>query len=50
MAGCITAAVSAWLSTQFDTEFLKKIFGFLLLITGFRELLYKPQSKNTGQS
>lgn len=41
--GCIMAAGSSFLSHQLDTGILKKIFGFLLLFTGIRELLYKPK-------
>lgn len=44
-AGCLAAGVFSWLSTQFDTSLLKKLFGALLLITGIRELLYKPKKQ-----
>ena len=43
-AGCIAAAIFSLLSTRFDTSLLKKLFGGLLLITGIRELLYKPRN------
>ncbi len=43
MSGCAAAAVFSWLSTQLDVELLKKGFGFLLLFTGVRELLWKPK-------
>lgn len=46
IAGCVSAGFCAWLGTKADTELLKKFFGILLLITGIRELLYKPK---TGQ-
>ena len=42
IAGCASAAVFAWLSTQIDIEMLKKLFGILLLATGLRELFYRP--------
>lgn len=48
IAGCIAAAVCTWLGTRIDTGLLKKFFGALLLLTGFRELCYKPK-KQTGQ-
>lgn len=44
--GCISAAVFAFLSKHIDIELIKKLFGILLLITGVRELFYRPQ-KNT---
>lgn len=43
IAGCAAAAVFAWISTQLDVEKMKKIFGILLLITGIRELFYRPR-------
>ena len=43
LAGCITAAVFSIMGNNWDTSFLKKSFGFLLLFTGIRELLYKPK-------
>ena len=42
--GCITAAVFSVLGAKLDTQLLRKIFGGLLLLTGFRELLYKPKA------
>lgn len=47
IAGCIAAAVCTWLGARINTGLIKKIFGALLLLTGFRELCYKP--KKTGQ-
>ena len=43
VAGCAAAALASWLGTRLDTTLLKKAFGFLLLITGVREVLYKPK-------
>ena len=45
LAGSITAAIFAWFGRQWNTEILKKIFGFLLVITGVRELLYRPKAQ-----
>lgn len=42
IAGSISAGTFAYLSGQWDTQILKKIFGALLILTGIRELLYKP--------
>lgn len=41
LAGCLAAAITAWLSRGLDTALLKKLFGGLLLITGARELFYR---------
>lgn len=43
VSGCASAAIFSWFSTTLDTVLLKKLFGVLLLLTGFRELLYKPK-------
>lgn len=43
LAGCISAGVLSWVNCILDTGLLKKAFGVLLLLTGIRELLYKPK-------
>lgn len=43
LAGCISAGVFSWVSCILDTGLLKKAFGVLLLLTGIREILYKPK-------
>ena len=43
LCGCIAAAVFSWMSRYIQTDTLKKLFGILLLITGIRELLYRPR-------
>ncbi len=43
LAGCVSAAFFAFLSKQLDVTMLQKMFGVLLLLTGVRELLYKPK-------
>ena len=43
IAGCIAAAGFSLLSKNMDTSILKKLFGFLLLLTGLRELFYRPR-------
>ena len=40
-AGCIAAAVFSWISTVLDVEFLKKLFGIVLIAAGARELFGK---------
>lgn len=42
-AACICAAVFSWISGHMDAVLLRKLFGFLLLITGVRELFYRPR-------
>ena len=43
LSGTAAAALFSWVGLQIDTTLLKKLFGALLLITGLRELLYKPK-------
>lgn len=42
-AACICAAAFSWISRSIDIHILKKLFGILLLITGIRELFYRPR-------
>ena len=46
-SGCAAALTFSLLSTRLETPVLKKYFGVLLIVTGIRELLYKP--KREGQ-
>ena len=41
LAGCLCAAVFAFIGMNLDLSLLKKFFGGLLLATGCRELFYK---------
>jgi len=43
LAGCIAAAGMSVLRHSLPTDWLKKLFGYLLVITGIRELLYRPR-------
>ena len=45
IAGCTAAGICSFFSARLDMEVLKKLFGGLLLITGIRELMYKPQKQ-----
>lgn len=45
ISGCLAAAVFSLLGQSLDLTLLKRLFGILLLITGIRELLYKPKKK-----
>lgn len=44
IGGCVCAALFSWLSTVFDVDQFRKLFGILLLITGVRELFYRPRA------
>ena len=45
LSGCAAAATASLCSKYLDLDLLKKCFGFLLLFTGIRELLYKPKKE-----
>jgi len=42
-AGCAGAILFSLLRRHIDSELLRKPFGILLLLTGIRELLYRPR-------
>ena len=44
ITGCIAAGLFSYINTWVDVAVLKKLFGFLLLATGFREVLYQPKN------
>ena len=44
LSGTASAAFFSFLGHSINTSLLKKLFGILLLLTGIRELLYKPQT------
>ena len=50
ITGCIAAGLCSFLSGSMDISLLKKLFGGLLIITGIRELLYKPRKNKQEQS
>lgn len=45
IAGSIAAGIFAVLSSHWDTGILRKLFGFLLIATGIRELCYRPKKR-----
>lgn len=47
--GCLSAAITSFWGIQLDRSILKKLFGGLLLLTGMRELMYKPKEKQAEQ-
>lgn len=45
IGGSISAAIFSLAGNRIDIAVLKKLFGALLLVTGARELFYKPQKR-----
>ena len=45
LSGCVAAFLFSLWGKNMDVSTLKRFFGFLLLATGIRELLYKPRNK-----
>ena len=42
-AGCVSALLFSWLGSWIQTDLLKKFFGGFLIITGLREIFYRPR-------
>ncbi len=49
LTGAISALLISLLSQNLDTSLLKKLFGGLLIVTGLREIFYKPKEKREGR-
>lgn len=45
LAACISALLFSFLAKSIDPWWIKKLFGVLLLFTGFRELFYREQKR-----
>ena len=43
LCGCAAAALFSVIGNHMDTEVIKKFFGGLLILTGLRELFYRPR-------
>lgn len=43
-SGCAAAILCSFLAPKLDSELLRKAFGILLLIVGFRELFYRERN------
>ena len=43
ITGCIFAVAGYFLSTRLETGNLKKMFGLILIITGLKDILYRPR-------
>ncbi len=44
-AGSIVAGIFSFFGSSWDAQLLKKAFGALLLLTGLRELAYRPKNE-----
>lgn len=49
LTGCAAALCFSLMGTNMDVTILKKLFGALLILTGIREIFYKPKEKREGQ-
>ena len=45
VSGCAAAILGALAAASIDTALLRRPFGILLLLTGLRELTYRPQRR-----
>lgn len=43
IAGCTAAVIFSLISRQLDVTHLKKLLGGLLILTGIREIFYRPR-------
>ena len=43
LGGVVSAVLFTWLSHYIDTGILRKPFGVLLVVTGLREIFYRPR-------
>ena len=43
IGGCITASLFTIMSKHVQPEFIRTLFGLLLIVTGIRELFYRPR-------
>lgn len=45
IGGCAAALIGSYIGFRMDLELLRTIFGGLLLVTGLRELVYRPRCR-----
>ena len=43
VTGCVGAIAGTWIAGHIHLELLRKLFGGLLIVTGIRELFYRPR-------
>ena len=44
ISGVIAALIFSWLGFRIQTQWIRKLFGVLLIATGIRELFYRPRN------
>ena len=44
ICACIASAMFSYIGMHMDTHILKKLFGGILILTGLRELFYRPRN------
>ena len=44
VAGTVCAVLFSYISNRMDMELLRRLFGGLLILTGLRELFYRPRN------
>lgn len=49
LAGVVTSVAAAWLGARLQVNFLRRLFGALLLYIGFKELFAKAPDKREPQ-
>lgn len=43
LSGCVFAIIGSVISAKLEFQLLKKLFGAALILTGFKELFYRPR-------
>lgn len=46
ISGCISAALSAYISKSINIEVLRKLFGVILLVTAIREIFFSKKGSS----
>lgn len=44
IAGCVSSVIFSFIGKRMDLTLLKKLFGILLILTGIREVFYRPRN------
>lgn len=44
VSGCVAAVIFTWIGAKLDTQMLRMPFGAILLLTGLREIFYRPRN------
>lgn len=43
LGGCVAAGICSWIGSTLKLDWIRKLFGILLLLTGLREIFYRPR-------